>query len=258
MPGDPVPPGTSRSKPWVLVRAGASRLAIHSDWVRELLALPAVTRLPGLPPDALGLITWRGRAVPAIDLAARLGLGWAGSAGEAGEAAGRRMAVVVADGARHVALAVDAVDGVELLAADSVAPLPEGLGATGPAVREHGRTRRDGTLVLLLDVAGVLGGGRAPGEDAPGAEFWNEAAPPEPVDAPTSPAAEAVAGDVGRPAAPSPAEAAGTEPTPLPAPPEAAAAPPTPTRSRRPAVRDAATATPAGTGSPRPRGRTRA
>ena len=50
----------SRSLPWVVVRVGDSRMGIPSAVVREMLELPAIARVPGLPPDIPGVMTWRG------------------------------------------------------------------------------------------------------------------------------------------------------------------------------------------------------
>jgi chemotaxis signal transduction protein len=53
---------------------GDISLALSVSQVPEVLDLPPVTPVPGAPPFALGLINWRGRSVPIIDLAQRLGL----------------------------------------------------------------------------------------------------------------------------------------------------------------------------------------
>ena len=149
----------SRDLPWVVVRVGHARLALPSGVVREMLELPRVTHVPGLPSDAAGVITWRGRVAPVVDLRARLELP------PRATAAGRRMAVVVdVGGAGPQVLAVDGIDGVEGLEPGSVSPLPPGLEAQGSAVRQHGRLRRDGAVVLLLDVAQMLGGAVASAE----------------------------------------------------------------------------------------------
>jgi chemotaxis signal transduction protein len=42
--------------------------------VLEVLELPRLIPLPGVPPHLLGLATWRNRSIPVIDLAHRLGL----------------------------------------------------------------------------------------------------------------------------------------------------------------------------------------
>ncbi len=173
-----------RELPWVVVRVGHARLALPSGVVREMLELPRVTRVPGLPSDATGVITWRGRVAPVIDLRTRLELP------PRPKAAARRMAVVVdiGDSGPQV-LAVDAIDGVEGLEPGSVSPLPPGLEAHGSLVRQHGRLRRDGAVVLLLDVVQMLGRAVASAEavaedvvaDEPPPPAW-----PEPDQGPTS------------------------------------------------------------------------
>jgi purine-binding chemotaxis protein CheW len=47
-------------------------LPLHA--VREVLAAPEATRLPGAPPAALGVFNLRGEVVPMLDTAALLGL----------------------------------------------------------------------------------------------------------------------------------------------------------------------------------------
>ena len=152
----------SRSLPWVVVRVGDSRMGIPSAVVREMLELPAIARVPGLPPDIPGVMTWRGHVVPVTDLLTRLHLP------PAAISSSRRMAVVVDPGdGRARALAVDAVDGVDALEDGSIAPLPEGLETSGELVREYGRLRRDGSIVLLLDVAEALGVSRPNAQQVP-------------------------------------------------------------------------------------------
>ena len=164
MPNDGSP--SARELPWVIVRVGRSRLGLPSGMVREMMALPAVARVPGLPPDVPGVITWRGQVVPLVDLRVRL------QEPDAGRAVGPRMSVVVSPGAgeRERAFAVDAIDGVEVLEADSRNSLPEGLEQKSGMVREFGRLRRDGTLVLLLDVGEALGIARTEDADHEAAE----------------------------------------------------------------------------------------
>ncbi len=62
--------GTAR----ILVRLDDRIFALPTLAVREMLACPRVTALPGLPRHARGLLNLRGEVVPLIDLRCRLGL----------------------------------------------------------------------------------------------------------------------------------------------------------------------------------------
>lgn len=50
------------------------RIGLNATQVAEILALPELTRLPHAASAILGMVAWRGRAVPVVDLAAKLGL----------------------------------------------------------------------------------------------------------------------------------------------------------------------------------------
>jgi purine-binding chemotaxis protein CheW len=59
----------------LLIGLGEDRYAIELTAVREIVPAPALTRLPGAPPAALGVFNLRGAIVPLLDTAALLGLG---------------------------------------------------------------------------------------------------------------------------------------------------------------------------------------
>jgi len=121
-----------------------SPLALPVDQVLEIRAPSRYAAVPGAPREVLGLIQHRGRMIPVIDLAERVG----GTSGESGpgRAAGAVIIVETSErGARRVcALAVDRVSGV----------------------RERAAAETGGELAgALLDLGGILG---SPPE-APGA-----------------------------------------------------------------------------------------
>ena len=70
----------------LLVPVGPELHALDMTWVREVVATPLVTELPGAPSSVLGVFNLRGDIVPLFDTAALLGLG---------TAAGGRFAAVV-------------------------------------------------------------------------------------------------------------------------------------------------------------------
>lgn len=59
----------------VVLPVGADRYAVPIDWVREVVATPAQTRLVTAPAPVLGLINLRGQIVPLLDTAALLDVG---------------------------------------------------------------------------------------------------------------------------------------------------------------------------------------
>jgi purine-binding chemotaxis protein CheW len=88
---------------------GGHRWAVDVLQVREVVEPRTVTRVPDAPPWALGVMSLRGRAVPVVDLARRLGLDDAGA---------ERPYVLVAEiangegGSSDLGLRVDGVDEV--------------------------------------------------------------------------------------------------------------------------------------------------
>jgi purine-binding chemotaxis protein CheW len=59
----------------VLLPVSADTYAVPIEWIREVVASPAVTRLATAPTAVLGLINLRGEIVPLLDTATLLGLG---------------------------------------------------------------------------------------------------------------------------------------------------------------------------------------
>ncbi len=60
--------------PWVIVQAQHQSAAVHSSIVRELVIEPQVTPVPGMPESIRGVMNWRGKIIPCVDLRLRLGL----------------------------------------------------------------------------------------------------------------------------------------------------------------------------------------
>lgn len=122
--------------------------------VRDVLGPQTITRIPLAPPEVAGGLNLRGRIVTAVDLRRRLGLPPRASDAQP-------MSIVVEDGGELYSMLADAVgEVIPLQAADAVANPP----TLDPIWREvsRGVHRRDGQLLILLDVERVLalGGGR--------------------------------------------------------------------------------------------------
>ncbi len=120
------------------VTAGGREFALDVGLVRAIERPAHRVRLPGAPPYVRGVVEVRGQAVAVVDLAARLGL--------APTAPGPDQAVIVVDSAEPVALAVDALGGVDTLAPEALRELgPAGLAAGLRAIAP------DGAVVLEVE-----------------------------------------------------------------------------------------------------------
>lgn len=60
--------------PWVIVQVHHQNAALHSSIVRELVIQPEVTPVPRMPDYIRGVMNWRGKIIPNIDLCLRLGM----------------------------------------------------------------------------------------------------------------------------------------------------------------------------------------
>lgn len=125
-------------------RAGGERFAVPLERVREAARPRRITPLPGAPPSWSGVALVRGEALGIVDVAAAVGL--------PPSTARTSPLVVVLHGCDH-AILVDAIDGVEALPAETVAPPPPGRGAVRGVVAEAGG------FLSLLDVDRLGAGG---------------------------------------------------------------------------------------------------
>lgn len=137
-----------------LVRIGATLLALPAALVAQVLERPATQPLLGAGRELLGMMQWRGRHLPLVDLGALLGL--------AGGPA--PLVAVVADREMLVALPIDEVVAVRSLPAGASAPASD-AGIDEPLVQaivlleEEGRQQR----VLQIDAGQLLRVHAAPG-----------------------------------------------------------------------------------------------
>jgi purine-binding chemotaxis protein CheW len=133
----------------VLFRCGAEMLALSMDVVREVLRMVAVAaRPPRSPRYALGMIDYRGRLVPLIDLGAKLGL--SPSRSEVDFVDGH---VLLVDDA--VGLVAYAVDEVHELVESPVEPVTDDHHSVGAFVSGMVRVSDD-VLVPLIDPSMIL------------------------------------------------------------------------------------------------------
>ena len=154
MRSQPIQTGTAEADLVLTLTVGGQACGVPVLAVRDVLGTQSITPIPLAPPEVEGAMNLRGRIVTAVDLRRRLGL-------PAREAGARPMSIVVDQGAELYAMLADAVgDVVPLPAAERDANPP----TLDPLWRDvsHGVHRRDGELLILLDVDRVLaiGAGR--------------------------------------------------------------------------------------------------
>lgn len=115
--------------------------------VREIIRMPAVTRVPNAPAYVEGVVNLRGKVIPVLDLRKRLGL-------EAAAPTKETRVVVVDSGGDDIAVIVDAVTEVLRVPSDAV----EAATAPRGAARGHveGIANLDDRLVILLNVASAI------------------------------------------------------------------------------------------------------
>jgi purine-binding chemotaxis protein CheW len=117
--------------------------------VREIVTVPQITPVPECPAFVRGIINLRGRILPVLDLAQRLGL-------EAGPRDGSGRILIVEQDAQHLlGMLVDQASEVLRIPDDGLAPPPE-LAAHGAGGAVTSVARLEERLVLLLDLDRIL------------------------------------------------------------------------------------------------------
>jgi chemotaxis signal transduction protein len=111
----------------LVVRVAGERYGLEASAVASVAELRQLTPVPHAPPEVAGLSARGGAVLPVFYLRAVLGIGLT-SLPEYG-----RM-VVLGEGAAALALAVDAVEGLERGDLDELAPPPTSLGAATRAL----------------------------------------------------------------------------------------------------------------------------
>lgn len=140
--------GASTERQLVLFRLGAELYGADIMTVREIITMQAITALPGMSGDALGVTLLRERLIPVLDLRRSLRLPGAAAIGE-------ETRIVVADiSGSPTGFLVDAVTGVLTVTDDQIQPPPEGIGNRAASVR--GVTEEHGQLVLVVDLAEAI------------------------------------------------------------------------------------------------------
>ncbi|MBX5491031.1 MAG: chemotaxis protein CheW [Chloroflexi bacterium] len=133
----------------VVLELAGEAYGVEIGRVQEIIRMQPITRVPNGPAFFEGVTNLRGRVIPVLDLRKRFGL-------EATPPT-RRSRIVVAELGEHtVGLVVDAVSEVLRVSADAVEP-PSALVTTADSAYLRGVAKLDERLVLLLDLARILG-----------------------------------------------------------------------------------------------------
>jgi purine-binding chemotaxis protein CheW len=146
----------------MLLGIGGSTYAMPVAAVREIVRLPEVTRVPGLPAFVTGLANVRGRVLAVLDLRPLLNL--EAARGQRlvildradGDATGTPAAASTAAGRGVIGLIVDSALELVALPEGRLEPLPPGVPSEAAAVLD-GITVVDGAPVAVLSPAGLLG-----------------------------------------------------------------------------------------------------
>lgn len=133
---------------YVLCEVAGGAYAIASDAIEQLDMLGTVTAVPNAPAFVEGVISVRGRVIPAVNLRARFG--FPRIATDA-----RTRVVVARDGSRAVGLIVDSAREFARIPEESVQAPPEALTDESSAYF-RGIAHLGERLVLVLDVPELL------------------------------------------------------------------------------------------------------
>ncbi|MEM1383003.1 MAG: chemotaxis protein CheW [Pseudomonadota bacterium] len=157
------PAGRGATGTFVTFALGNQNFAVDVANVREILAMQPLTHLPNAAQGVEGLIDLRGRAVPVMDLAGRLGMPRAPETHAtrlivcevpAGTGQTDVLGVVVDRVSEVTSLGAEAIETPPTLGSAADGSMIQGLSRLGPTPSER--------MTLLLDLAQVFGNA-APG-----------------------------------------------------------------------------------------------
>ena len=156
MPSVSIDPAATASlpatAPYVMFRLGEELFAIEVAFVREVLELTPMTRLPQAPPDLRGVVNVRGTAIAVVDLRAKFGL-----PAVPDTLRSRILVVELPDQGETRTLGglADSVqDVIEISRAELRPPPTTGLRWRAEMIR--GLCRRNDDFVIVLDAAAVF------------------------------------------------------------------------------------------------------
>jgi len=125
----------------VILRFAGARYAVDMASVAEVVPVPVMTRIPGGPAWLSGVVNWRGRVLPVIDLRPLVGAALSPLPTSA-------RLVVLSEGDVEVGVVADMVPGLLDCDPRDLEPIP-GTIATGIAPLVRGVVDVDGPVALL-------------------------------------------------------------------------------------------------------------
>ena len=156
------------SSTYLTLDLGGQTLGVEVRHVREILDRQRITRLPNAPIEVEGVVDVRGRSVPIIDLKSRLRLPSCN-----GDDDDLRIVVLEIGGSRQqIGVLADRVRNVDVIPQSEIEPVPA-TGLQGWDTRDlQGLSRRGEDLIVLLDIARILGAGDADIDLSAGVGFF--------------------------------------------------------------------------------------
>lgn len=146
---------TASARTFVTFDLAGQTLGADVHFVREILDRTRITQLPNASHDVEGIIDIRGESIPIINMGAQLGM----PRYEDGEETRIIVFEVDCDGvSRPVGVLADRVRDVTQIDPADIAPPPTVVGAHWRGEMLFGLARRDGVLILLLDLDTILVG----------------------------------------------------------------------------------------------------
>lgn len=141
-------PGQDPERQVVVFQLARETYGVAIQWVREIITVQTVTRLPGAPAFVEGVINLRGHVIPVIDLRKRFGL-------EASVDPRRTRIMVVEVQPHTIGLVVDAVSEVLRLQESLIEPAGNILAGVDVAFIQ-GVAKLENRLIILLNLGRLL------------------------------------------------------------------------------------------------------
>ena len=138
----------SSDNSYVLCEVAGTTYALRSDDIEHLEMVGQLTPVPNAPPYVDGVVSVRGRVIPAVSLRARFGF-----TRQSHDL--RSRLVVVRSESRSVGLIVDSAREFAAIPEDTLQPVPDGIVELSTRYL-RGLAHLGERLVLVLDVAELL------------------------------------------------------------------------------------------------------
>lgn len=153
LPDSPINERPESAVPFVVLSIAGETFAVEISKVREIMRVPQITWVPGVPDYVRGVINLRGTVVPVLDLAGMLGMP------QADEDSQTRIIVVESVGV-IVGMLVDSVSRVADISTSQLEPALRTLDESQRAF-VVAQMNLDNTLIGILELDEILAQARA-------------------------------------------------------------------------------------------------